>query len=145
MQPMIVFSHLRWDFVFQRPQHLMTRLARHYEVYYFEEPVATEGPAWLELRQIAPNLIVCRPHTPISQTGFSGDQLEVVRRLLDELITSRRIDSPVAWFYTPMALPLLQGIDASLVVYDCMDELSAFLNAPRELLELERMLLSAAT
>jgi UDP-galactopyranose mutase len=144
MQPLIVFSHLRWDFVFQRPQHLMTRLTRHYEVYFFEEAVETQGPHWLELRQIAPNLVVCRPHTPATEAGFNGAQLPLMQRMLDELIATRGLDSPIAWFYTPMALPLLQGMDPGLVVYDCMDELSAFLNAPRELLELERMLLDAA-
>src|SRR4051794_31097609 len=35
---LLVFSHLRWDFVFQRPQHLMTRCARHRTVHFVEEP-----------------------------------------------------------------------------------------------------------
>ncbi len=145
MQSMIVFSHLRWDFVFQRPQHLMTRLAKDYEVFFFEEPVVDTGPAWLEMTTIAPNLHVCRPHTPNAETGFTGSQVSTLRRLLHELVDARRLKAPVVWFYTPMALPLLQGIDAGLVVYDCMDELSAFLNAPADLLELERGLLNVAS
>jgi UDP-galactopyranose mutase len=64
---------------------------------------------------------------------------------VDELMKTRDLRFPVAWLYTPMALPLVQHIDASLVVYDCMDELSAFLNAPPELLELERQLLDIAS
>jgi protoporphyrinogen oxidase/glycosyltransferase involved in cell wall biosynthesis len=142
---MIVFSHLRWDFVFQRPQQLMTRLARDFDVYFFEEPVVTDGPAWLEIQEVALNLHVCRPHTASPGSGFSGDQLPELQRLLDQLIGSRKLDAPIAWFYTPMALPLLQRIDTALVVYDCMDELSAFKGAPPGLLDMERGLLSAAS
>jgi protoporphyrinogen oxidase/glycosyltransferase involved in cell wall biosynthesis len=142
---MIVFSHLRWDFVFQRPQQLMTRMAQHFAVYFFEEPVVHDGPAWLEITERAPNLFVCRPHTPLAEPGFAGAQLPVLQRLLDELITSRSLVAPVVWFYTPMALPLLQRIEARFVVYDCMDELAAFLNAPPELIEQERGLLNAAS
>jgi hypothetical protein len=46
--------------------------------------------------------------------------------------------SPIAWFYTPMALPLLEEVEAQHVVYDCMDELSAFKNAPAKLFECKR-------
>jgi UDP-galactopyranose mutase len=144
MQSMIVFSHLRWDFVFQRPQHLMTRLAQHYDVYFFEEPRACEGKAWLEITAIAPNLHVCRPHTPNPASGFAAAQMPALQPLLEELIATRALVAPIAWFYTPMALPLLQALEPSLVVYDCMDELSAFLDAPPDLLEFERALLSAA-
>jgi UDP-galactopyranose mutase len=144
MQPMIVFSHLRWDFVFQRPQHLMTRFARRQPVYFFEEPVDADGPARLDIREAAPGLHVCRPHLPGAQGGFSPANMPQLRRLLSELVTTRTLQAPVAWFYTPMALPLLQDLDPSVVVYDCMDELSAFLHAPRELLDNERALMKAA-
>ena len=145
MNYMIVFSHLRWDFVFQRPQHLMTRFARTSQVYFFEEPIADNGPPWLEISQPVPNLFVCRPHTSLPEGGFSDTQLPVLQKLLDGLISARKIEHPVAWFYTPMALPLLQSLDASAVVYDCMDELSAFYNAPVELLEREQALLRSAS
>ena len=144
MQPIIVFSHLRWDFVFQRPQHLTSRLARTGQVFFFEEPIVDSGPARLEISQPVPDLFVCRPHTPLAESGFADAQLPVLQKLLEELISSRQIEQPVAWFYTPMALPLLQSLDASAVVYDCMDELSAFRNAPAALLERERALLQAA-
>ena len=144
MHSMIVFSHLRWDFVFQRPQHLMTRLAQKYRVFFVEEPQADVGPARLDISEPVPNLLVCRPRTPVSEPGFVGRQRPIVQSLLDDLILRHDIQSPVVWFYTPMALPLLQGIDASAVVYDCMDELSAFLDAPPELLEFEHALLNIA-
>src|SRR4051812_43690316 len=131
MQSMIVFSHLRWDFVFQRPQHLMTRFARSRPVYFVEEPVNADGPSHLEIREPVPNLYVCRPHLRGAHGGFAGADLPALRLPLDELVTRRSLHSPIAWFSTPMALPLLQAIDPAVVVYDCMDELSAFLNAPR--------------
>src|SRR5688572_19652965 len=41
----ICFSHLRWNFVYQRPQHLISRAARSYPVWYFEEPIYEPGAA----------------------------------------------------------------------------------------------------
>ena len=121
MTPLIVFSHLRWNFVFQRPQHLMTRLARHYRVFFFEEPVFSEGPARLEVSEPEPNVFVCRPLTPITEGGFSDEQLPTLQRLLEDLTSSRGLTSPVVWLYTPMALPMLQRLEPVRVIYDCMD------------------------
>jgi glycosyltransferase involved in cell wall biosynthesis len=142
MPTLIVFCHLRWDFVFQRPQHLMTRLAEHYDILFVEEPVHHEGQAFLQKTEVAPNITVCRPHTPIQQWGFHDDQLPTLQTLLADLVPAG--ERPVVWFYTPMALPLLQSFDASLVVYDCMDELAAFKNPPKQLLQRESALLNIA-
>jgi protoporphyrinogen oxidase len=76
--------------------------------------------------------------------GFNDDQLAQLQGLVESLISSQDLGRPVVWMYTPMALPLLQRIDASVVVYDCMDELSAFLNAPAQLVQREDALLKAA-
>ena len=142
MPTLIVFCHLRWDFVFQRPQHLMTRLAEHYNILFVEEPMHTEGQARLEKMAVAPNITVYRPHTPIHQWGFHDDQLPTLQGLLGDLVPDG--ERPVVWFYTPMALPLLQGLNPSLVVYDCMDELAAFKNPPKQLLQRESALLNLA-
>ncbi|MEW6023400.1 MAG: glycosyltransferase [Pseudomonadota bacterium] len=142
MQTLIVFCHLRWDFVFQRPQHLMTRLAEHYNILFIEEPVQTEGPAHLKKTAVAPNITVCQPHTNVPHYGFHDDQIPVLQGLLSDLVPEG--ERPVVWFYTPMALPLLQGLDPALVVYDCMDELAAFKNPPKQLLQRESALLNIA-
>jgi protoporphyrinogen oxidase/glycosyltransferase involved in cell wall biosynthesis len=142
MPTLIVFCHLRWDFVFQRPQHLMTRLAQHYQILFVEEPVHHDGQAHLEKTAVAPNVTVCRPHTAIAAPGFHDDQIPTLQALLADLVPEG--EQPVVWFYTPMALPLLQGLHPSLVVYDCMDELAAFKNAPKQLLQRETALLSIA-
>ncbi|MDY0975591.1 glycosyltransferase [Massilia sp. CFBP9012] len=142
MPTLIVFCHLRWDFVFQRPQHLMTRLAEHYNVLFVEEPMHTEGEARLEKTMVAPNITVCRPHTPIHQFGFHDDQLPTLQVLLASLVPEN--EAPIVWFYTPMALPLLQVFKPSKVIYDCMDELAMFKNAPKQLLQRESALLNIA-
>jgi len=142
MPTIVVFSHLRWDFVFQRPQHLLSRLAQHYPVLFVEEPVHDDGTPFMEQSQPAPNVTVCRAHTPIHANGFHDEQL----RLLEPMVA--RLAPPgeeiIAWFYTPMALPLLQALEPKLVVYDCMDELASFKNPPRQLLQRESALLGIA-
>jgi UDP-galactopyranose mutase len=141
MKSLIVFSHLRWDFVFQRPQHLMMRLAKNYRVFFLEEPCLIEGVPHWKIKRPAENVWVCQPHTNIAAGGFHDEQLSVLRPLLADLVMQHSLTKPDVWFYTPMALPLLSGLDAQIVVYDCMDELASFKNAPRQLLQREHALL----
>lgn len=141
---LIVFSHLRWNFVLQRPQHLLTRLARHYRIYFFEEPVPGEAQQQLQISEPAPNVFVCRPHSTVGSPGFHDDQIPALQEMLLELLQRERIADYGVWFYSPMALPLAQKLRPALVVYDCMDELSAFRNAPRQLLQRESALLKLA-
>jgi protoporphyrinogen oxidase/glycosyltransferase involved in cell wall biosynthesis len=143
-QSIIVFSHLRWDFVFQRPQHLLTRLAKHYRVFFFEEPVVGASQQQLEISEPAPNVRVCRPHSTITSTGFHDDQIPILQQMLTELLEREQIEDYAVWFYSPMALPLMKDLAPSAVVYDCMDELAAFRNAPRQLLQRESALLKIA-
>jgi len=140
---LLVFSHLRWDFVFQRPQHLLSRLATWWRIWFVEEPVPGASPEWT-LRDVAPGITVCRPTTTADAPGFGGAQTASLLPLVRRLIEEQGIQRPVVWLETPLATPLLQGLEASLVVYDCMDELSAFLHAPPELLARERELLARA-
>ena len=142
METVVVFCHLRWDFVYQRPQQLLTRLAQHYKVLFIEEPIYDAGPASMTTYRPAPNLTVYQPHTPVHAAGFHDDQLPVLQNLLEDLVPDG--EDPIVWFYTPMALPLLAQLHPSLVVYDCMDELSAFKNPPKQLLQREAGLLNIA-
>jgi UDP-galactopyranose mutase len=142
MPPIIVFSHLRWDFVYQRPQQLLSRLAQHYRILFVEEPVYDPGVPFMEQSSPAPNVTVCRPHTPIHAVGFHDSQIPLLQPLLAQLVS--RAEEPLVWFYTPMALPLLQELRPRLVVYDCMDELAAFKNSPKQLLQRETALLNLA-
>jgi len=144
MPHLIVFSHLRWNFVFQRPQHLLSRLARHYHVVFVEEPIRTDAPAFLERTTPLPGVEVVRPHTPVDAGGFHDDQLSVLKPLLADYLASQHIDDYLVWFYTPMALPLLTDLAPRAIVYDCMDELSAFKDAPRQMRQRETALLKSA-
>jgi glycosyltransferase involved in cell wall biosynthesis len=143
--PIVAFSHLRWDFVYQRPQQLLSRLAAQRRVLFVEEPVdgGPEPDGW-QLSRPVRNVLVARPRL----AGLGGKGPNEVHAstaaLLRDLVRAEEIASPVAWVYTPMAEPLLDTVAPSLVVYDCMDELSLFLGAPPELAGMETALLSRA-
>ena len=143
--PLIVFSHLRWNFVFQRPQHLMTRFGRTRDVFFIEEPLPLEGGApRIDFREAAPGVTVCTPHTACDAAGFCDAQYPHLLPLVRDAIRTRAGSLYDLWFYTPMALPLADPVAPRTVIYDCMDELSAFQFAPPQLLELERQLLARA-
>jgi glycosyltransferase involved in cell wall biosynthesis len=141
---LLVFCHLRWDFVFQRPQHLLSRLARHHQVVFIEEPLATEGASRIEVSHPLPGIEVVTPHTKHARGGFCDEQFETLQTLLASHLRKSEIIDYAAWFYTPMALPLLEGLSPRAVVYDCMDELSAFKNAPAHLRHREAALIQRA-
>jgi len=147
MQPdytIVVFSHLRWDFVLQRPQHLLSRLSVSHPVIFIEEPVEDPGGQSWECTRPEPGVLVCRPHTRGAEPGFSDAQIEVLAPMVAELVAREARGETVAWLYTPMALPLAQSLAPAAIVYDCMDELSLFLGAPPALLEREAQLLTVA-
>src|SRR4051794_9137273 len=132
---LVCLSHLRWGFVYQRPNHLMSLAAADRRVFFVEEPTFHAGAPRLELEEAAPNLVVATPRLSLGLDGASV--ISEQRRLLDELLVANEISAPVLWFYTPMALRFSRHLRATTVVYDCMDELSAFAGAPPELAELE--------
>ncbi|MET0791369.1 MAG: glycosyltransferase family 1 protein [Polyangiaceae bacterium] len=139
---LICLSHLRWSFVFQRPQHLLSRCARERRVYFFEEPVFVSGASRLDLTTTEEGVFVAVPQI---EEGTNPDQIESLQaEMLRRLIATEQIERFVLWFYTPMALPIAEGLSPLAVVYDCMDQLTAFRGAPPELVERERQLLEKA-
>lgn len=146
--PLIVFSHLRWHFVSQRPQHLLSRAAASRPIYFFEEPcfdleeqqeVVHGGKLEFLSAQESPNITVIRP-----QLRRGTDTVADQRRLLDRFLSERRIKRFDCWYYTPMALSFTEHLRPEVIVYDCMDELSAFDGAPVELTERENQLFRLA-
>jgi UDP-galactopyranose mutase len=141
---LICFSHLRWDFVFQRPQHLMSRFARGRRVIFWEEPLpCADGEASrLEQRACAETgVMVATPRLP---EGLSPQDREAeLRRLLDDMVAEQSGER-IHWYYTPMMLPFSRHLPRACTVYDCMDELANFRFAPAELIELERELMAQA-
>jgi UDP-galactopyranose mutase len=139
----ICLSHLRWNFVFQRPQHLMTRCARDRRVFFVEEPLFEPGTTpHLQFEQ-SRGVTVVVPRLP---EGLPVEQCcSEQRRLLDSWMEAERISEYVLWYYTPMALAFTQHLAPLAVVYDCMDELSAFKGAPTALKEYELELMRRAS
>ena len=137
---LLCFSHLRWDFVFQRPQHLLSRAARTMRVLFWEEPVHTTADRASVDRRVSPEgVIVLRPRIPCGQHW-----VEVQRTLLDQVMQEFAVTHPLLWYYTPQAL-LFSDHLAGTAVYDCMDELSAFAGADPALPDLERRLMQRAS
>jgi UDP-galactopyranose mutase len=137
---LVCLSHLRWDFVFQRPQHLLTRCARGRRVFFVEEPVYGDGLR-LDVSEREGGVRVVVPHLPEQARG-DGEGLQ--RTLLDQLFAEHGIRDHVLWYYTPMPAAWTRHLTPLAVVYDCMDELSAFKGAPPELREREAELFRRA-
>jgi len=148
--PIIVHSHLRWDFVWQRPQQLLSRLARRNDVLFVEEPIYYDDVADARLALSVPEPRVYRavPMLPASFRGEYDASIAEIRELVRREIApggtlAGSFVRPVQWFYTPMPAPAMIGaFDERAVVYDCMDELSKFRFAPRELVDRERYLMA---
>ncbi len=140
---LICFSHLRWDFVFQRPQHLLTRAARTMRVVFWEEPIYTGDPTpGLEQRRSPEGILVIQPRLPWGVDEAVG--LEMQRTLLDKMIGDLRVRRPILWYYAPQALAFSGHVGGHPTIYDCMDELSLFKDADPALPAYERDLMRRA-
>jgi glycosyltransferase involved in cell wall biosynthesis len=142
--PLVVFSHLRWDFVYQRPQHVMSRLAAYRPVLFVEEPIVSAGKLALEVEAVAPGVRVARPVVPVEGTSFGPAQETALTSLLRARLAADEWKRVVAWLYTPMAVRFAKSLHPEAIIYDCMDDLSGFLGAPEDLLSKDRELLAAA-
>jgi len=151
-RPLIVQSHLRWDFVWQRPQQILSRIAEHQPVLFVEEPFFLDDVSSPQLDISVPRANVFRavPRLP----GWLRDDYErgtaEIRTLVQHVISpggdlKRIFDNPVQWFYSPFSAPaMLDAFSEVAVVYDCMDELSQFRFAHPDLVRRERLLLANA-
>ncbi|OYD97339.1 UDP-galactopyranose mutase [Nostoc sp. 'Peltigera membranacea cyanobiont' 210A] len=139
----VCLSHLRWNFVYQRPQHLLTRCAQGKRVFFIEEPIFSEEPlASLDVNEDSNGVVVVVPHLPqgLSEEVINAD-LQV---LIDSLFAEHNINKYICWYYTPMAIAFTRHLQPQAVVYDCMDELSAFQGASPTLKNYEAELFSRA-
>jgi UDP-galactopyranose mutase len=138
---LLCLSHLRWNFVWQRPQHLLSRAAKDYQVVFFEEPIHEDvSEPDLKLQWHGEILVA----TPVLPHGGTLDATGAQEALLDRVLGLFNYRRLVTWYYTPMALPFSQHLPADCVVFDCMDELSNFHGAPRELRDREQQLMEMA-
>jgi UDP-galactopyranose mutase len=139
---LVCFSHLRWNFVFQRPQHLLSRFSKHTRVFFIEEPIFHDAPEKLHIDKSEDDVYVVVPHL---QHGLNEEQVIARQKaLIQDLFSLMEINRYFAWYYTPMAIPFTDNLTPELVVYDCMDELAAFKFAPPALKQNEKTLLAKA-
>ncbi len=141
---LVCFSHIRWNFVFQRPQHLLTRFSKESRVFFIEEPVynKVENEYKIEQNRENPNLFIVVPHLNIETPIYNRNL--ILKQLVENLILNEKIENYVCWYYSPMALNWSNHLLPELIVYDCMDELSAFKFAPPELKTIEKELMELA-
>jgi glycosyltransferase involved in cell wall biosynthesis len=156
MQDLICISHLRWDFVWQRPQHILSRLAKHYRVFFVEEPMtdtsAGEPHLAVSRGRGESTVIVIRLMQPAGENRWIGHGDPETQGTYDRLLAEffgqqdKQPDSKdrILWLYTPMAAPFVAALQPDLLVYDVMDELSAFKGAPAALREQDRTMLRTA-
>lgn len=130
---MVVFCHLRWDFVYQRPQHIISRFAEGSRVLLIEEPWRRENESGSRLQKISDTLHILQPNV---------NSIEEIGQVLPEYISN--MDIATGWFYSAAFVPLLSYFNFGTTIYDCMDELSLFKDAPKKLIEQEKYLVANA-
>lgn len=139
----LCFSHLRWDFVFQRPQHLLTRWGKELPVYYIEEPIFGNFEVnFLKAKRYNDNITIITPHIQ-EHSGEKEIQL-YLEDAIKKLISWNNITDYMFWYITPMAMPFTKNLNPKIVVYDCMDELSHFKGAHPDMVKNEALLLKFA-
>jgi glycosyltransferase involved in cell wall biosynthesis len=140
---LLCLSHLRWNFVWQRPQHLLSRAAADYDVLFLEEPIfESRTKPRIEWRAESSGVQVGVPVLPEASAPSAITLLQ--RKLVDETLGNRPSGKLALWYYTPMALPFTLHLRPDICIYDNMDELSAFRGASPRLVSLERRLFQRA-
>jgi UDP-galactopyranose mutase len=141
---LVVFSHLRWVWVWQRPQHLISRLARDRKTYFVEEPVAVDIPeprlAFAEEGPVTRIWYEVPGHE--SHVDFNDPRAVGYRAALRNFLPET--DGRILWLYSPMAMDLTEGLDHDLMICDVMDDLASFKDAAPELRRRQNKMLESA-
>ena len=141
---LVCFAHLHWDFVWQRPQHLLSRFAQHGRVLYVEDPFVhpDQVEPHLEIKERQNGVKVVVAHLPFGLSWQDSDAAQT--KLLAEYFEKENFTQYIFWYYTPMALNKSRDFQPVLTIYDCMDELASFKFAPAGLREREQELFKKA-
>src|SRR3954471_16864671 len=141
---LICFCHLRWNFVFQRPQHLMSRFARNRRVFFVEEPEYADSGDPIVKTTVCPSTGV-HVVTPLLPQSLREKSTAVIAEMLQRFFRKNYVHEAILWLYTPMALDIVPDtVSPVATIYDCMDELSLFRGAPERLRMQEEELLNRA-
>ncbi len=132
---MIVFCHLRWQFVYQRPQHLISRMSKNFKILMVEEPIGfADGEEFTAvISVVSPQLHIMQPRVR---------SIEDIAKVLPKYVSNTFVG--IGWFYSASFSPILNSMGFGTVIYDCMDELSLFKGAPQSLIDQEQFLLKRA-
>jgi len=131
----VVFSHLRWEFVYQRPQHIISRLAKNFRILFVEEPLPYK--VW---EKDSARITVADENITILQPLV--DKIDDIGELLAKYLSTKKVR--FGWFYSAAFSPILNVLKFDKVVYDCIDELTLFKGASPQLIDQEKYLLSEA-
>ncbi|MCU1497192.1 MAG: glycosyltransferase family 1 protein [Acidimicrobiales bacterium] len=128
MRDLVVISHLRWDWVWQRPQHLISRLAEGRRTWFVEEPreADVDRPV-LVTQDVGP---VARVWLAVPQgSAPAGYEPRWVSSYLEQLPAVVGDTGGIVWLYTALGVEIAAALDPEVAVYDVMDDLSAFKGA----------------
>jgi UDP-galactopyranose mutase len=146
---LVVASHLRWSFVWQRPQQLLSRIAKNHRILFVEEPVYapdSNGQPLPNIYVAQPNLIVLTPQVPKDECGDTPLWLwpcqDKIAQQVQDALLALNFQHRALWFYTPTPEFLVEVVKPDMLAYDVMDELANFKYAPPQLKEREHRLLS---
>lgn len=140
LKDLICFAHHRWNFIYHRPQHLMSRFAKCFRVFYIEEPVFNALSDHYEISLTSDKVIIVVPHLQYDHKRPDVDMR--TQGIIDKLFATENISNYLLWYYTPLALRVSNHLNAKFIVYDCVNDLSALKSATPELKQLELELLS---
>lgn len=144
---LVCFAHLHWDFVWQRPQHLLSRFAQQGRVFYVEDAFYHADDLvepHLEVKERQNGVKVLVVHLPHYLHADESAAEQAQFAVLTRFFTDNSIKQYLFWYYTPMALGKSRLFSPVLTVYDCMDELAQFKFAPPELRQREQELFKKA-
>jgi teichuronic acid biosynthesis glycosyltransferase TuaH len=135
----ICFSHLAWDRnLFQRPQQLMLRFSKRFNVLYvsgysfrqfFIDLFHREKP---HSYHVTDTLAVYSPFAlPTMQKHFSI--IIHLNKMLSSFLIKRRLkklkfNNPILWIYHPRYVDTIGKFKEGLIVYDCMDDFTSLLS-----------------
>jgi UDP-galactopyranose mutase len=121
----------------------MTRGQKLTDVHIWEEPLFEDGAESELLKSVGRGGV--RVLTPLLPRDLKPEAIASAQRsLLNDYLVEQAIEHYIAWYYTPMAMRFSDHLTPEVIVYDCMDELSAFKNAPEGLIEHEQHLFRRA-
>lgn len=140
---LLCFSHLRWDFLLQRPQQLLLRFAENTNIYYVENPVFdAKGEPYLSFGTRSETLWKIVPHL---RSGLTSSQItKCMVQLMDGFLENANLEDWMFWYYTSSALSFTKKYKPGLTIYDCMDEVSMFRSCPEDMSILEMKLVEKA-